>query len=279
MDPYPSFAMKIKWSEDFFEAARRYLRTGVSAILVTIDKTRGSTPRDTDARMLITTNETIGTVGGGQLEWIVSIKARDLISSGKEKLMETIYLGPEIGQCCGGSVSLSFQRLTETTVEMLSHTTSPLRPKVQIHGAGHTGKALVRALDLLPFDTVIIDSRKEALANINDSTQAVLSAMPEAQVRTADPNTAFVVFTHQHDLDFLIAAEALNRQDAAYVGMIGSKTKRAVFEKWLTSNDYRQVNSANLTCPIGASDIKDKRPEIIAALVAGELIRVFAEKT
>ena len=59
-----------------------------------------------------------------------------------------------------------------------------------------------------------------------------LTPVPEEMVRDAPAGSAFVVLTHDHALDFLIVAEALKREDAAYVGMIGSKTKKATFRSW-----------------------------------------------
>ncbi len=63
-----------------------------------------------------------------------------------------------------------------------------------------------------------------------------LTPVPEEMVRSAPPGAAFVVLTHDHALDFLIVAEALKRKDAAYVGMIGSKTKKATFRSWYSED-------------------------------------------
>ena len=54
--------------------------------------------------------------------------------------------------------------------------------------------------------------------------------------------------------------------------MIGSKTKRAVFKNWLRENEPVETSIDNLICPIGGTQVKDKRPEVIAALVAAEII-------
>ncbi len=57
--------------------------------------------------------------------------------------------------------------------------------------------------------------------------------MPEAAIADAPKGSAFVIMTHDHGLDFLIGAAALSRTDAAYVGMIGSATKREKFRRFL----------------------------------------------
>ena len=75
--------------------------------------------------------------------------------------------------------------------------------------------------------------------------------------------------THDHALDFLIAAEALSRRDAAWVGMIGSRSKRASFARHAVRAG---VDPAPLVCPIAATAPRDKRPEIIAAFAAAEIM-------
>ena len=76
--------------------------------------------------------------------------------------------------------------------------------------------------------------------------------------------------THDHSLDFLVAAAALARPDAAYVGLIGSATKRERFRRHLAA-EGREAEIARLTLPIGGSTVRDKRPEVIAALAAAEI--------
>jgi len=100
----------------------------------------------------------------------------------------------------------------------------------------------------------------------------MLTALPEAAIRGAEPGAAFVIATHDHGLDFLLAAEALARGDAAYVGMIGSATKRAAFASFARA---RGVDPARLVCPIGGPG-GDKRPAVIAALTAAELMRALS---
>jgi xanthine dehydrogenase accessory factor len=102
--------------------------------------------------------------------------------------------------------------------------------------------------------------------------ETCLTAMPEALVREAPPGSSFVILTHDHALDFLITSEALQRKDAAYIGMIGSKTKRMTFRNWLTRDIGRPELFDNLVCPIGGSEVKDKRPAVIATLAAAEIL-------
>ena len=104
-----------------------------------------------------------------------------------------------------------------------------------------------------------------------------LTPVPEEMVRAAPAGAAFVVLTHDHALDFLIVAEALKREDAAYVGMIGSKTKKATFRSWfLKTAGGTEDEFARLVSPIGGDAVKDKRPAVIAALAAAEIMTALA---
>jgi xanthine dehydrogenase accessory factor len=99
-----------------------------------------------------------------------------------------------------------------------------------------------------------------------------LEAIPEAAVADIRPGGAAVILTHDHNLDFLIAAEALKRDDLGYVGMIGSKSKRGVFLNHLDREGAGRALAERLILPVGGSALRDKRPEVIAALVAAELL-------
>jgi len=95
---------------------------------------------------------------------------------------------------------------------------------------------------------------------------------------TAPPGSAFVVLTHDHGLDFLLASAALGRGDAAYVGLIGSATKRAKFRKWCRTQ-CDGLSIADLTCPIGAQGSRDKRPAVIAAFAVAEVMSALTQAT
>lgn len=119
----------------------------------------------------------------------------------------------------------------------------------------------------LPFEVALYDDRKAELAKALQAS-TVLTALPEAAIRAARPGAAFVVLTHDHALDFILTAEALRRGDAAYVGMIGSATKRARFDREARGAG---LDPSGLTCPIGAGFSADKRPELIAVFAAAEI--------
>lgn len=255
--------------DELSKIAHDWLRREVPAILVTVARARGSVPRDEGTRMLVSADDIAGTIGGGQLEWIVMERARSMLDEGGREDRLEVPLGPQIGQCCGGHVVLDLNVLDAKHAAALDTDERP--PQVLVFGAGHTGRALARALTLLPVEPVLIDTRAEALAGLEAiATRHV--ALPEADVASARAGSAFVVMTHEHSLDFLITGAALARGDTAYVGMIGSATKRAVFAHWLRDSDHDDGLIDKLVCPIGGSTVRDKRPAVIAALTAAEIV-------
>src|SRR5690606_8702533 len=113
------------------------------------------------------------------------------------------------------------------------------------------GHALARALALLPLQLHVVDTRPSELGGLPESVEALASPMPEAVVRTAPPGSAFVILTHDHALDFMIAAEALKRADSPYVGLVGSASKRAKFASWYRSEGGDPAALGRLVLPIG----------------------------
>jgi len=258
------------------EDIRDFLRREPDSVLVAVTSAAGSTPRDTDAWMLVAAEGLFGTVGGGQLEYMAIDHARRALRQGVPAEAMTIPLGPEIGQCCGGRVDLSFTPVAaDVAASLIARSDREMaeRPHVYIFGAGHVGDALASALSLVPVRTVLVDTREQELAASKaQGIETCLTAMPEAVVRDAPAGSSFVILTHDHALDFLIAAEALRRDDTAYVGMIGSKTKRATFKNWLAREIGRPELFGRLICPIGGTAVRDKRPAVIAALAAAEIV-------
>ncbi len=258
------------------EDIRDFLRREPAPILVEVTGVAGSAPRDTDAWMLVSERAIFATIGGGQLEYMAIDQARRALRSGLAAAPMNVPLGPEIGQCCGGRVGLAFRAVDpELAKELVARSDREMaaRPHVYVFGAGHVGDALALALSLGPLRVVLVDTREEELIASNlPRIETCLTAMPEAVVRDAPPGSSFVILTHDHALDFLIAAEALKRLDAAYVGMIGSKTKRATFRNWLSRETGHTELFDRLTCPIGGVAVKDKRPTVIATLAAAEIM-------
>jgi xanthine dehydrogenase accessory factor len=232
--------------------------------------------------MLVSRSVILGTIGGGQLEFMAIDQARQMLSDMRapHEFSLDIPLGPEIGQCCGGRVEvlirLMDEKLKAELIEAAEREEARL-PHIYLFGGGHVGQALASALSLLPLKATIVETRAEALEGMPAGVETRLTSVPEEMVRSAPPGAAFVVLTHDHALDFLIVAEALKRRDATYVGMIGSKTKRSTFRSWyLKSAGGNEADFSRLVSPIGGVAVNDKRPSVIAALAAAEIITALA---
>ncbi|MBL0372079.1 xanthine dehydrogenase accessory protein XdhC [Rhizobium sp. KVB221] len=247
-------------------------------VVIEVTRTRGSTPRETGAFMLVSADHIWGTIGGGHMEFEAIDLARDMVTSGRNEATLDVTLGPETGQCCGGRVELALKRAGPQAIDALKARLAREAgdyPDVFIFGAGHVGRALAIALKPLPFKVTVIETRRDELDLLLADVPRRLEAMPESAVGDIRAGGAVVIATHDHALDFLIGAEALKRSDLTYVGMIGSKTKRGVFASWLEDAELDRKMTESLILPIGGTAVKDKRPEVIAALVAAELLTVL----
>lgn len=250
------------------------LTTGQPIIMVEITAAKGSTPREAGAFMLVLNDGIYGTIGGGNLEHEAIAHARVSLSGRAVQSALEITLGPDTGQCCGGVVSLGFTLLDQPARHALAKRVAAeqtARPEVVLYGAGHVGRALAQALMPLPFNVSVVETRLEELKLLPPDIPARLTPIPEETVRLIAPGGAVVILTHDHALDFLIATEALRRNDLRYIGMIGSATKRGVFAGWLKRQGQPAELIDRLVLPIGQSLLDDKRPPVIAALVAAEL--------
>lgn len=252
------------------------LVAGKAAALVTVTGVQGSAPREAGAAMGVSADGICGTIGGGALEAQATEAARLMLVRGDHSADIDQPLGPEIGQCCGGRVQLRIDRVNEATVALYREgegAAAAIRPSVLIFGAGHTGSALARALAPLPLNISVIDQRADWLTKLGSlepgsTVKQVETALPEAEVTAAPSGAAFVIMTHDHALDFMIAEAALARGDAAYVGVIGSGSKRA---RLIAELARKGVTTDALVCPIGGAGPKDKRPAVIAAATAAEI--------
>ena len=252
----------------------RFLAPPDDVVRICLKDVRGSSPRDAGAQMFVSADGLHGTIGGGQLEYMAIDKARAMLRAGRVAEDMDVPLGPEIGQCCGGRVAVTLTQMSDADRQAAVTAEAQdiaERPHVYILGAGHVGRALARFFQFLPVQCVLIDARHDELSLCDADVETRLSALPEADIRSAPPNSAFIVLTHDHALDFLLTSEALDRRDAVYVGLIGSATKRVKFTRFHTESSAGK-DSTGLTCPIGPSDSTDKRPEVIAAFVVAEVM-------
>jgi xanthine dehydrogenase accessory factor len=146
---------------------------------------------------------------------------------------------------------------------------------IVLFGAGHVGHALVKLLAMLPCVVQWVDSRDDLFPDeVPGNVQIEATDTPDAVVDLAPAGAHFLVMTHDHSLDFSLALRIMRRNDFAYFGMIGSKTKRVKFERRLVDRGVEPDRLMEMTCPIGVEGIADKAPGSIAVAVCAQLMRV-----
>ncbi|HYF55532.1 MAG TPA: xanthine dehydrogenase accessory protein XdhC [Salinarimonas sp.] len=147
------------------------------------------------------------------------------------------------------------------------------RTPLLLFGAGHVGRALVLALAPLPFRVRWIDTRPDAFpAAMPGNAVPVRAEAPEAEIAAAPAGAFVLVMTHDHPLDLAITAAALARPDLPFVGLIGSATKRARFERRFRELGLAPERIAALACPIGIAGVAGKEPAVIAAATAAQVL-------
>jgi xanthine dehydrogenase accessory factor len=293
-----------------FERIATAVRRDGKAALVTLLTVDGSAPREAGAWMSVEASGRFsGTIGGGTLEWRALALAQEAMKAGRSTEERRFSLGPELGQCCGGRVSLLIEvfgpedalaqladaKAVETVID--GHGLATRRPveaspgaliersgprtilrrflpqlaSVVLCGAGHTGRALAMALAPLPVALTWFDPRPDGFPNFIPSNARAISDGDIGTILEAMPlGTLVYIMTHSHALDLECAAAALKIPAIAHVGVIGSATKRARFLSRLRS---AKIPTGRFQCPIGITGISSKHPAVIAASVAADILQ------
>ena len=281
----------------------------------------GSSPREVGAAMLVWADITkgggqSGTIGGGALEWQATMAARAMLETGGKRL-DRQALGPALGQCCGGAVTL-LTEVYETVPEgevvaravdgremplavkrLLARARGegvmPLPQLVQgwfvepaseptrhlwIWGAGHVGRALVAVLAPLPGLAITwVDVAADRFPDmIPDGTRALPVPQLEAAVALAPTDADHLILTYSHALDLALCHRLLTHGFAS-AGLIGSATKWARFRSRLATLGHGPEAVSRIICPIGNPAL-GKHPQAIAIGVAAGLLhpRTAAER-
>jgi xanthine dehydrogenase accessory factor len=148
------------------------------------------------------------------------------------------------------------------------------RRPLYLFGAGHVGQAIARHAANLPFRLAWFDTRAE-LAGIEGVTVVAQDGV-ETCVADAPDDAAMVILTHDHGLDYRLTKAALARPAVAFVGLIGSGTKRARFLARLERDGVAALDRARLTCPIGVPGVTGKEPDVIAIATLAQLLGLVA---
>lgn len=252
------------------------------AVLVTVQAHRGSVPREAGAWMAVFADGTAGSVGGGHLEWLAIAQARVQLAGQFGVTLRRVALGPSLGQCCGGEVTLQFEPVSASDLPRLRRhfaDQQALWPLVALFGGGHVATALVHLLGRLPFRVQWLDSRDGIFPDtLPASVQAEHSEPVQRGVAGLAPGTRVLImsFSHAEDLDVLAACLLRQRlqADLPFIGLIGSRSKWATFSHRLAERGFSAQELAQVTCPIGIPGITGKAPEVIAVAVAAQLLQL-----
>src|SRR5271170_5302225 len=247
-----------------------------AAALVSLVETKGSSPREAGAVMVVRpSGGFFGTIGGGAMEWRGAPPARGAPGQGGGA-------GRPPG---GGRVEWRIETFDDHDLERLRPLAEAERGSapgraVYLFGAGHVGRALALALAPLPFQLRWIDSREAAFpVHAPANATRVRSGDPPAELAGAPDGAFVIVMTHSHPLDLAIVADALRQDRFGFVGLIGSATKRARFLSQMRAAGLAEQVLARLVCPIGVPGIEGKEPPVIAASVAAQLLQVASGAT
>jgi len=259
--------------------ASAWLTERQAAVVVEVIEGRGSVPRRAGTRMLVSATQSVGTIGGGHLELKAIAMAREMLRTREVAARHEHYpLGPALGQCCGGAVTLGFQRLDEEALARWPQT--PPLFHLQLYGAGHVGRAIASVLATLDVVVDWIDEREDQFPPATAlgtrwpaHIRRVCVDAVDGEVRDAPPGACYLVLTHQHDLDLRITEAILRRGDFGFLGLIGSTTKRQRFVHRFEQRGIPAEVIARMTCPIGIEGIAGKAPEVIAVAVVAQLLQ------
>ncbi len=248
---------------------------------VVIARLTGSSPRDAGTAMLVWADGQSGTIGGGALEFDAAHRARNGFVGKLD-----VPLGPTLGQCCGGHVTLIFERFMSvgdvpapgnvwrrsvpdfgSFEEPMSASTHP----VWLWGAGHVGRAVAEVMHDMPgYDITWADTGLDRFPSPAPVGCRVLPApsLPDLMAH-APRHASHLIFTYAHEMDLELCHRALDH-GFRFCGLIGSRTKWARFRSRLRSLGHAEAEIDRITCPIGEPGL-GKHPKMIALGVALQL--------
>lgn len=251
---------------DIYEEILRLKQAGRASVVATIVQCSGSSPQKEGAKMLIRDDGTIvGTLGGGCIETEVVQTSLQAIKDGCPLTIPFELTEKYGGLVCGGKVLVYIEPVIPD-------------PHLVILGAGHVGKALSKIARFSGFKVTVVDDREEYANrdNIPDANETVVIDFENVLSKVSvDQNTYIVIATrgHNHDLDALKVALGTK---ARFIGLLGSKRKKALLFKTLKEEGFTQRDIDRVIIPVGLS-IGSVTPEEIAISIMAQIIKYRRE--
>jgi xanthine dehydrogenase accessory factor len=255
---------------DFYEEILKLRSEGKSGALATIVSTKGSTPREIGAKMLILEDgKFLGSVGGGCMEAEVWQEARKVMVEERPKTIHLDLTGKEAeegGMVCGGVMDIYIEPITPP-------------PRVFIFGGGHISVFVSTMSTMVGFQVVVVDDRPQ-FANQERFPEAEETiaeefplAFPKLKVNKA---SYLVIVTRGHAYDQEVLEWALG-QKVKYIGMIGSRKKIQTVYDALKQKGIPPDQLQRVYAPIGLN-IGALTPEEIAVSIVAQMIQVRRQK-
>jgi xanthine dehydrogenase accessory factor len=205
----------------------------------------------------------VGTVGGGEMESRVIEEAREVLRTGKTKLLNYRLLAPDRGDpgVCGGEVQIYLEP------HMPPHT-------VFVVGAGHVGRAVVDLARWLGYRTVVTDDREDQVTDEIPGADVRLggSVADALAAHTITPDTSVVVVSRAVDID-VAAIPLLLATPARYIGVMGSERRWTTTRTRLIEQGIDAAALDRIHAPIGI-ELGAETVEEIAVSIMSEVIKV-----
>jgi len=247
------------------QALVEVLQNNKPAAVATVVKTRGASPRDAGAKMLVYPDGSIvGSSGGGEMELRVIAAAKDALRDGKPRYLDMNLSNEGHGDPMTGSGEM------EIFVEPIT-----LAPTLLLVGAGHVGAAIAQLAKWQGFRVVVLDDRAEFVTpeNFPHADERIAGDMVE-RIRDIEitPQTYVVLVTRAHALDAALLG-AVVEKNAAYIGMLGSERRALTAKNLLKQKGVSEAALKRVHAPIGI-EIHAETPQEIAVSIMAEIIQV-----
>ena len=251
---------------DLFQKIGDLKKQNTGAALVTVIATKGSTPRETGAKMLVSADgEIYGTIGGSAVEALMIEKAKISIKTGqyfKEWHDLDDQENEDTGMICGGKM--------EFFVEPVA-----MQPHLYIFGGGHVALPLARLAAQVGFQYSIVEDRPEFATpqRFPDARELIMAGPDQINEKiTFLPSDYIAIVSRSHDIDYQ-ALKVVLQTEFRYLGLIASKVKKRQVFSQLRDEGFKEEQINRIHSPIGL-DIAAKTPEEIAVSIVAELIQV-----
>jgi xanthine dehydrogenase accessory factor len=266
---------------DWLRALQECRERRTPCVLVTVTEVRGHAPREAGAKLVVTAEQTWGSVGGGNLEEAAVRRARALlrglqVTGSAAPVTERHTLSDKVPvehgvQCCGGEVTLLLEPVA-------------VRPSVAVFGMGHVGYEIGLLLSRHELEIHLVDSRADELAPERVSPLLAgpadvhvhqVPVLPELVVAELPARTHVLVLTHDHAEDLAILDALLRSEVPATIGLIGSAAKWTRFRGKLAELGHSPEVIDRVRTPIGdpaVTGVVGKAPAAIAVSVTVEVL-------